>query len=220
MLQVLRYLQAFAAAFQLHQYITFNTEVVKAVPLFSRPKDDQQQQQQQQQSVSNSFVVGDNAEEEGSQTALPWPQWQITTECIQHNQQSNGRSAQHTVETQDGDQEADTAHVNGLHGSNDGHSKDRNANTAQTGSDRQTDGGPQTRTYDALVVCNGHYSAPRCPEVSGSEAFPGTVMHSHNYRDSTAFRGQTVVLVGASASGEDICREIAEVADKVTLPSD
>ena len=80
---------------------------------------------------------------------------------------------------------------------------------------RETEGRAQNQTYDALVVCNGHYSAPRCPEVEGSEIFPGTVMHSHNYRVNEAFKGQVVVLVGASASGEDICREIAEVADKV-----
>ena len=80
---------------------------------------------------------------------------------------------------------------------------------------RETEGRAQDHTYDALVVCNGHYSAPRCPDVEGSETFPGTVMHSHNYRVNEAFKGQVVVLVGASASGEDICREIAEVADKV-----
>ena len=223
MLQVLRYLQAFAAAFQLHQYIIFGTEVVKAVPLFPSKKDvEQKQQQQQQQSVSSVTASGSNAEEEGqSQALLPWPRWQITTEPVQHNQQSNGRSAQRTVKTRNGDQEADSAHANGLQSSDalhsNGHSQDKHAGNAQTGSDRQTDGQPQTRTYDALIVCNGHYSAPRCPEVSGSEAFPGTVMHSHNYRDNTVFRGQTVVLVGASASGEDICREIAEVADKVIL---
>ena len=86
---------------------------------------------------------------------------------------------------------------------------------SQPDSNTQTDGQSQTATYDALVVCNGHYSAPRCPEVQGSDIFPGQVMHSHNYRHAEAFKGQTVVLVGASASGEDICREIAEVADKV-----
>ena len=80
---------------------------------------------------------------------------------------------------------------------------------------RETDVHAKDHTYDALVVCNGHYSAPRCPEVEGSETFPGTVMHSHNYRVNEAYKGQVVVLVGASASGEDICREIAEVADKV-----
>ena len=216
MLQVLRYLQAFAAAFQLHQYVTFDTEVVKAVPLFSNQKGVQQAQQQQH---SNGLAAGNHAEEEGSRAALPWPQWQITTQPVQHNQPSSGRRAQHTVKTQNGDQEADGAHADGLQTSHNGETLDRNAGNAQTGSDRPTGGQCQTRTYDALVVCNGHYSAPRCPEVSGSEAFPGTVMHSHNYRHNSAFRGQTVVLVGASASGEDICREIAEVADKVIKPS-
>lgn len=52
--------------------------------------------------------------------------------------------------------------------------------------------------------------------MEGSNIFPGTVIHSHNYRVNKAYHGQVVVLVGASASGEDICREIAEVADKVT----
>lgn len=185
-----------------------------------QPQQQQQKQQRQQQhSVSNGIADRNNAEEECSQAALPWPRWQITTEPVQHKQQHNGRSAQHSDEARNGHQEADTAHANGLQSDNEGCFQDQHAGNAQTGSDRQTDGQPQTRTYDALVVCNGHYSAPRCPEVSGSEAFPGTVMHSHNYRHNTAFRGQTVVLVGASASGEDICREIAEVADKVTPPS-
>ena len=84
-----------------------------------------------------------------------------------------------------------------------------------SGTDAQTDSQAQTATYDAVVVCNGHYSAPRCPDIKGSDIFPGQVMHSHNYRHNEGFRGQVVVLVGASASGEDICREIAEVADKV-----
>ena len=73
----------------------------------------------------------------------------------------------------------------------------------------------QEATYDALVVCNGHYSAPRSPDIEGTDTFPGAVLHSHNYRVNEAYRGQVVVLIGASASGEDICREIAEVASKV-----
>ena len=218
-LQVLRYLQAFAAASQLHQYVTFDTEVVKAVPLFPSRNDAQQGQQQQplqqqsqhqqQQNVSRGSAAGNSADDiSQSQAPLPWPQWQITTESARRSRQSNGRSAEHSAGIENGHQNIDIAHA-------DDHSQNEHADNAQPGSDRQTDGQPQTATYDALVVCNGHYSAPRCPEVSGSEAFPGTVMHSHNYRDNTVFRGQTVVLVGASASGEDICREIAEVADKV-----
>lgn len=67
--------------------------------------------------------------------------------------------------------------------------------------------------FDALVVCNGHYSVPRTPVVAGAGAFPGRQMHSHSYRDARPFAGQTVVVVGAAASGEDIGREVADVAD-------
>jgi cation diffusion facilitator CzcD-associated flavoprotein CzcO len=70
-------------------------------------------------------------------------------------------------------------------------------------------------TFDAVVVCNGHYSQPRRPELQGAESFPGRIMHSHSYRENEPFRGLTVIVLGASASGEDICREIALVADKV-----
>jgi len=51
--------------------------------------------------------------------------------------------------------------------------------------------------------------------VAGAEEFPGTVMHTHSYREPSPFAGQRVVVVGASASGVDISREIATVAKKV-----
>lgn len=62
--------------------------------------------------------------------------------------------------------------------------------------------------YDAVVVCNGHYSRPRVPEFPGQDVFPGRQMHSHNYRRPGPFRGQTVVLVGAAFSGSDIAQEL------------
>lgn len=43
-------------------------------------------------------------------------------------------------------------------------------------------------TFDAVVVCNGHYSRPRVPEDVRDEGFPGAVMHSHNYREPEKFR--------------------------------
>ncbi len=42
-------------------------------------------------------------------------------------------------------------------------------------------------------------------------------MHTHSYREPSLFAGQRVVVVGASASGEDISREIARFAKKVRL---
>jgi thioredoxin reductase len=72
-----------------------------------------------------------------------------------------------------------------------------------------------THNFDAVAVCNGHYSEPRVPDLPGSENFPGLLMHSHNYRHPEPFRGQTIALLGASASGVDIQRELADVANKI-----
>lgn len=68
-----------------------------------------------------------------------------------------------------------------------------------------------------MVVCNGHYTEPNLPAVPGMSSFPGLVMHSHNYRDPEAFRGETVLVIGASNSGEDIMRELSPVADRVYI---
>ena len=86
---------------------------------------------------------------------------------------------------------------------------------------RRVGGSPdsiQTDTFDAVVVCNGHYSEPRTPNYPGSDAWPGVQTHSHNYRtpDDT-FAGKKIVVLGAMASGEDLSREIATVASEVVL---
>lgn len=55
--------------------------------------------------------------------------------------------------------------------------------------------------FDALVVCNGHYSQPNLPDVPDAGVWPGVQLHSHNYRVPEAFSNQVVVVVGASNSG-------------------
>lgn len=71
--------------------------------------------------------------------------------------------------------------------------------------------------FDAVVVCNGHYSQPKLAEFPGSSSWPGVQMHSHNYREPSSFTDQTVVVIGNAASGEDISREIADVAKEVHI---
>jgi len=234
---VLRYLQAFAAAFQLHRYVQFDTEVTAAVPIFSHSHQQQPHHQsdgpQAAADSNGSANVATNAHSH-HQPSLPWPKWQITTHRVNHKRQRNSTEQLLKLEQANSRQ----ASASKLPDAPSGDSSQQNRNAlssngtqshaqtddlqspegaSQPDSNIQTDGQSQTATYDALVVCNGHYSAPRCPEVQGSDVFPGQVMHSHNYRHNEAFKGQIVVLVGASASGEDICREIAEVADKVII---
>ncbi|XP_010259011.1 PREDICTED: flavin-containing monooxygenase FMO GS-OX-like 3 [Nelumbo nucifera] len=73
--------------------------------------------------------------------------------------------------------------------------------------------------YDAVVVCNGHYTEPRIAEIPGVETWPGKQMHSHNYRIPEPFRDQVVVLIGSSASAVDISMDIAVVAKEVHISS-
>ncbi len=72
-----------------------------------------------------------------------------------------------------------------------------------------------TMEFDAILVCNGHYTKPRIPQLKGIEHFKGEVLHSHNYRRPDAFTGKRVALWGTAASGFDISFEIASVADAV-----
>ncbi|MCA9711149.1 MAG: hypothetical protein KDK70_35245, partial [Myxococcales bacterium] len=71
--------------------------------------------------------------------------------------------------------------------------------------------------FDAVAVCNGHYSEPRLPALPGLERFGGRVLHSHAYREPRGFSGQRVALLGAGPSGLDLAHELAAVADRVIL---
>lgn len=69
--------------------------------------------------------------------------------------------------------------------------------------------------FDAVVVCVGNYHQPNLPEVKGMDDFKGLQMHAHNYRSSSMFAGMQVIVVGASFSGEELARAIADVASHV-----
>ncbi len=64
----------------------------------------------------------------------------------------------------------------------------------------------ETRTYDALLIANGHHWDPRWPEPAfpGAEGFPGRQLHAHSYVDNSIFVGARVVVVGMGNSAMDI----------------
>lgn len=69
----------------------------------------------------------------------------------------------------------------------------------------------EARTYDALIVCNGHHWDPRTPDYPGE--FDGTLIHSHEYNDPfdpIDMRGKNVVVVGMGNSGLDIASELSQ----------
>lgn len=73
--------------------------------------------------------------------------------------------------------------------------------------------------YDVVVVANGHYESPHVPPEFQEMALRGGVrmMHSKDYDQPEPFTGKRVVVVGARASGTDLAREIATVADLVLV---
>lgn len=77
----------------------------------------------------------------------------------------------------------------------------------------------ETRTYEALVVANGHHWNPRWPEppFPGSETFAGKQLHAHSYIDNTIFAGRRVLVLGMGNSAMDIAVESSYVAEQTYL---
>lgn len=75
--------------------------------------------------------------------------------------------------------------------------------------------GESARTYDAVVVANGHHWCPREPDMAGSWA--GRSLHSHDYETPEPFAGERVLVVGIGNSGVDIACELSRIAERVVL---
>lgn len=84
---------------------------------------------------------------------------------------------------------------------------------------RETDGrwditlsSGETRTYDTLIVCNGHHWDPRWPDPYPG-TFNGQQIHAHSYNDPfdpIDMRGKRIVVVGAGNSAMDIASELSQ----------
>ncbi|XP_068566539.1 flavin-containing monooxygenase 5-like [Cebidichthys violaceus] len=79
--------------------------------------------------------------------------------------------------------------------------------------------GEERHVFDAVMVCTGHYTQPVLPlsDFQGYEKFSGRCLHSLEYRDADARRGERVVVVGIGNSGGDIAVEISRSAKKTFL---
>ncbi|XP_069825155.1 dimethylaniline monooxygenase [N-oxide-forming] 2-like [Dendropsophus ebraccatus] len=77
----------------------------------------------------------------------------------------------------------------------------------------------KTDVFDAVIVCNGHYTNPYLPLdcFSGVEHFKGRYIHSRFYKTSEEYRGKTVVVVGTGNSAGDIAVELSHIAKQVYL---
>eukprot|EP00871_Galdieria_phlegrea_P005436 jgi/Galph1/5894/GphlegSOOS_G4416.1 len=75
----------------------------------------------------------------------------------------------------------------------------------------------ENKQYDAIIICNGHYSKPYIPLIPGRETFSHPVIHSHFYKTPREFANLRVVILGAGNSGVDISRELQPIARSVSI---
>lgn len=61
-----------------------------------------------------------------------------------------------------------------------------------------------------LVVAAGNAREPFLPQWAGMDAFKGTVIHSSEYKNGEAFKGQKVLVVGFGNSGGEIAIDLYE----------
>jgi cation diffusion facilitator CzcD-associated flavoprotein CzcO len=66
----------------------------------------------------------------------------------------------------------------------------------------------RSRTYDGVIVANGHLWDPFVPDYPGR--FEGHVLHSGRYRNAGDLRGDRVLVVGAGNSGCDLAVDAAQ----------
>lgn len=71
----------------------------------------------------------------------------------------------------------------------------------------------EQRSYDAVVVANGHHWHPRMASFPGD--FSGEQLHSHHYRTPEPFAGKRVLIIGIGNSAVDIAVDLCQIAQTV-----
>lgn len=61
-----------------------------------------------------------------------------------------------------------------------------------------------------VVLASGYNGAPVLPDWPGSDSFGGQVLHSSAYTAPAAFRGRSVLVVGAGNTGAEIAADLAD----------
>ncbi|HLR38389.1 MAG TPA: NAD(P)-binding domain-containing protein [Chitinophagaceae bacterium] len=62
-----------------------------------------------------------------------------------------------------------------------------------------------------LINATGTWKTPKCPKYPGWELFKGRQLHTGEYKDATAFRGEHVIVVGGGISAIQLLDEISKV---------
>ena len=62
----------------------------------------------------------------------------------------------------------------------------------------------EVERFTHVVVASGMFTMPKSPSIPGIDSFKGRVLHSKDVKHVGEFKGQRVLIIGASWSGEDL----------------
>jgi indole-3-pyruvate monooxygenase len=69
----------------------------------------------------------------------------------------------------------------------------------------------------SVVLATGANAHPLLPELAGRDRFAGTITHSRDYRNASAWQGKRVLVVGMGNTGAEIALDLVEHGIAVTL---
>lgn len=84
-----------------------------------------------------------------------------------------------------------------------------------SGSKWKVTAGGRTKSYDNVLICNGHHRYPKTPEIPGE--FTGQSLHAHDFRSADGWAGKRVLVLGVGNSGMDIACEASRIAEQTFL---
>jgi len=73
------------------------------------------------------------------------------------------------------------------------------------------------RRAETVVIATGYSHTPFVPDWPGRESFSGSLHHSSDYREPSAYRDRRVLVVGAGNSAAEIAVELTGVGAEVAL---
>lgn len=73
---------------------------------------------------------------------------------------------------------------------------------------RGADGTERRFSPRHVIFANGVSGIPRTPALPGLEEFTGQVLHSHGYREGSAWRGKKALVLGTGNSGHDVAQDL------------
>lgn len=208
--QTLDYISSYADKYGLYPYINFDCSVesVRPIePLESSSAANEQEIRSENVNEGHQHAVaeGEGAGGEHAKEGKTLGKWRVVYRSQRHK--DDGFAGE--VEGPEG--EGGTSSP----GLRDRASGGSSSSSSQSKPDDATanEDGLVSEVFDAVCVCNGHFSVPSVPDVEGMEGFRGVCMHARAYDRPAveAFIGRRVLCVGSRSSGADIAREVSSV---------